>query len=148
MTHPGGRPSKYREEFVQQAFNYCLLGAIDADLARFFEVDEDTIYEWKKAYPEFAEALKNGKEAADARVAAALFKRATGYEIPAEKVFQYRGEIVKAETTEHIPPDTTAASWWLKNRRPQDWHDKHEVELSGPSVTFIDDLHIFDDDNS
>ncbi|GEO58693.1 hypothetical protein [Companilactobacillus bobalius] len=30
-----------------------------------------------------------------------------------------------------IPPDTTAAIFWLKNRKPDEWRDKHETELSG-----------------
>ncbi|MFC6324030.1 helix-turn-helix domain-containing protein [Companilactobacillus baiquanensis] len=30
-----------------------------------------------------------------------------------------------------VPPDTTAAIFWLKNRKPDDWRDKHETELSG-----------------
>lgn len=30
-----------------------------------------------------------------------------------------------------IPPDTTAAIFWLKNRKPEEWRDKHETELSG-----------------
>lgn len=31
----------------------------------------------------------------------------------------------------HIPADTTAAIFWLKNRRPKDWRDKQEHELTG-----------------
>lgn len=30
-----------------------------------------------------------------------------------------------------VPPDTTAAIFWLKNRKPDEWRDKHETELSG-----------------
>lgn len=30
-----------------------------------------------------------------------------------------------------LPPDTTAGIFWLKNRKPKDWRDKQEVELSG-----------------
>ena len=30
-----GRPSKYKEEYAEQAYNYCLLGAIDDQLASF-----------------------------------------------------------------------------------------------------------------
>ena len=30
-----------------------------------------------------------------------------------------------------VPPDTTAAIFWLKNRKPEQWRDKHETELSG-----------------
>lgn len=30
-----------------------------------------------------------------------------------------------------VPPDTVAAIFWLKNRVPQDWRDKRDLELSG-----------------
>lgn len=30
-----------------------------------------------------------------------------------------------------VPPDTTAAIFWLKNRKPEEWRDKHETGLSG-----------------
>ena len=29
-------------------------------------------------------------------------------------------------------PDTTAAIFWLKNRRSKEWRDKVQQELSGP----------------
>ena len=30
-----------------------------------------------------------------------------------------------------VPPDTTAAIFWLKNRRPDRWRDKQDIKLSG-----------------
>ncbi len=81
-----GRPSKFREEYAEQAFNYCLLGATDADLGRFFDVDETTINRWKKVHPEFCQSLKDGKEGADARVAQSLYRRALGWEHEAVKI--------------------------------------------------------------
>ena len=35
------------------------------------------------------------------------------------------------EYTEHIPAQTVAQIFWLKNRRPAQWRDKQEVEHSG-----------------
>jgi hypothetical protein len=33
----------------------------------------------------------------------------------------------------HVPADTTAQIFWLKNRKPIEWRDKHEqeVEITG-----------------
>ncbi len=28
----------------------------------------------------------------------------------------------------YVPPDTTAAIFWLKNRKPEEWRDKRHVE--------------------
>ena len=43
-----GRPTLYWKKYPEQAYKQCLAGATDADLANFFEVDEDTINVWKK----------------------------------------------------------------------------------------------------
>jgi hypothetical protein len=73
------RPSEYRQEMVELGRNYCLLGATDDDMARFFDVDVRSIHRWKLDHPEFAQALREGKEEADAKVARRLYERATGY---------------------------------------------------------------------
>jgi hypothetical protein len=49
-----GRPSKYRDEFPEQAFKLCLLGATDVQLAAFFDVDVATIDRWKGSTRSFA----------------------------------------------------------------------------------------------
>ena len=33
-------------------------------------------------------------------------------------------------TRKHHPPDTTAAIFWLKNRRRDDWRDRHDIGLN------------------
>ena len=128
---PVGRPSKYQDDFAAQAFKLCLLGATDKDLAGFFDTTEQTINAWKKAHPEFLEALKAGKNRADAEVANRLYRRALGYSHKEDKIFQYEGEPVIVPTTKHYPPDTTAMIFWLKNRQPGSWRDKRDVEVAG-----------------
>lgn len=39
--------------------------------------------------------------------------------------------IVISEVDKEVPPDTVAALFWLKNRKPKDWRDKRETEISG-----------------
>ena len=123
-----GRPSAYKPEYADQAFKLCLLGADDKRLADFFNVSEQTINAWKKAYPDFLEAIKRGKEEADAEVAASLYRRARGYTYE-EKTIE-DGKVTKVVVKE-VAPDTGAAMAWLKNRQPQNWRDKHEIEHSG-----------------
>lgn len=123
-----GRPTDYKPEFVIQAQKLCELGATDVELADFFGVSGRTIYRWQIKYPDFCQALKTGKEAVDDRVERSLFHKAVGYTFESEKIFQHQGEIVRAATREHVPPDTTAMIFWLKNRRPHYWRDVHKVE--------------------
>lgn len=116
-----GAPTKFKEEYIDQAVKLAKLGATDVDLADFFEVHEDTIYEWKKVYPHFSEALKSGKEFADSRVVRSLYERATGYSHREDKFFMHEGKILTQETTKHYPPDPTSIVFWLSNRRPNEW---------------------------
>lgn len=128
-----GRPSSYKPEFVEQATKLCARGATDAELADFFEVTTVTIWRWQSAHVEFCNALKRGKEAADERVERSLYARATGYTFEAVKIFMPAGakKPVYAKYQEHSPPDTTAAIFWLKNRRRDEWRDKMDHEHSG-----------------
>ena len=129
-----GRPTKYNEAYNAQAEKLCKLGATDKELADFFEVAESTINEWKLAHPEFSESIKKGKTLADAEVADRLYQRAMGYSHEAVKIFP-NGE--KDEDgnkqplivpyTEHYPPDSVAAIFWLKNRKPERWREKIEA---------------------
>lgn len=125
--HAGGRPSKYRSEMIEQARKLATLGATDREMADFFEVSESTFYLWKLEHPELSEALKQSKEAADERVEHSLYRRALGYSHDAVKIVQVGGEVVNAPYVEHYPPDTTAAIFWLKNRRPKEWRDRQEL---------------------
>lgn len=128
-----GRPSEYRPEFAEQARKLCQLGATDVEIGDFFEVSVRTIYRWKADHDEFCHALKAGKEIADERVERSLYQRAVGYTHDAVKIFMPAGasEPVYAPYREHNPPDTTAAIFWLKNRRKDDWRDKQEHEIGG-----------------
>ena len=131
-----GRPSSYKEEYAELAYKFCLLGATDTRLAEMFEVDIATIHHWKTDVPEFLSAVKEGREWADANVAKSLYHRAIGYshqedDIRTLSVGGGRSEIVITPTVKHYPPDTTAAIFWLKNRRPEQWRETKAVELTG-----------------
>jgi len=75
----GGRPPKFRKEFTNTVYQLALLGATDDQLAEAFDITVSTVYEWKKKYKGFSEALRRGKLKADGQVAQGLFRRATGF---------------------------------------------------------------------
>ena len=80
-----------------------------------------TIDNWIATIPEFAAAVQQGRDVADADVVQSLHSRATGYSYETEKIFHYRGDVMKVPHTVHYPPDTTACMFWLRNRRRRDW---------------------------
>lgn len=128
-----GRPTAYKDEYEEQVYKLCLLGATDVEIASFFNVADKTVANWKNERPSFLQSMQRGKMEADASVAEKLYHRAKGYSHDAVKIFMPAGasEPVYAPYTEQYPPDTSAASLWLRNRQPKKWRDKQDLELSG-----------------
>ena len=127
----GGRPTSFKPEFIKQAKKLAELGATDRDAADFFEVSESTLNLWKLKNRAFSESLKIGKEIADQRVEQSLYRRALGYSHDAVKIMTVGKDVHIQPFVEHFPPDTTAAIFWLKNRRPDKWRDVSRSEITG-----------------
>ena len=89
---------------------------------------------------------RRGKDMADAEMAKSLYHRGMGYSHDEEKIFQYEGEPVRVQTTKHYPPDTPAASLWLRNRQPELWRDKISHEHAGPDGGPVVDVRDLSDD--
>lgn len=126
-----GRPTDFKPEFVAEAEAQCAKGATDQELADYFGVSVRTLYRWKNTQAEFRQALKAAKDEADERVVRSLFERAIGYERDEVDVRVVGGEIVQTPLRKFYPPDTTAAIFWLKNRRSDEWRESKAVELTG-----------------
>lgn len=107
-----------------------MLGATDQEIADFFEVSVATIYRWKHDHTSFCDALKAGKHETDERVVRSLYQRAIGYEHDDVKIFMPAGreEPVYAPFRAKVAPDVTAAIFWLKNRRSQEWRDVKHID--------------------
>lgn len=108
-----GRPTTYRPNIHPQAVEEALGRGLSRAMAAVeLGIHYDTFYQWNRKYPEFAEAVKRGADIADQAVVDALLKSATGH----------------TEQNTYFPPNITAMIFWLKNRRPDEWRDKREVE--------------------
>lgn len=129
--HAGGRPSKFKPEFEQQALVLAEKGFTDDDIAEVFDVSKRTIDNWKKEFPQFFHSLKKGKEVADRRVVQSLYQRALGYSHPEVHITAFKGEVIKTNIIKHYAPDVTACIFWLKNRDQANWRDKLEHEHRG-----------------
>jgi hypothetical protein len=141
-----GRLKLYRDSFTELAYKFCMLGADNKRLGELFGVDMERIEHWIATKRDFREAVQMGREIADAEIAHALYHRAKGYSHKAEKIFYdgKAGDVVRAEYTEHYPPDTQAASFWLRNRHPEKWREKTEVAHDGGGFS----LHIHSGDDA
>lgn len=129
LINPPG-PVQFSTSVLDHVTNYCILGATDPDLAKFFKVPMWCIDVWKTKHAGFAEAIENGRGVADAKVGKALFQRSVGYSHPAVDIRVVGGMIVETEYTKQYPPDTQALKLYLTNRDPEHWRDKTEVEVT------------------
>lgn len=141
-----GRPSVYDAAYhPEQGFKFAVLGLNDEEMAEAFRIDPSTFQKWKLDYPDFSESIARGKLPATSEVADALRKRALGFEwfeeVPTKikrvklndqgkKIEEYE-EVVITKVRRVAPPDTQAASLYLRNRLASKWRDKIEVEDAG-----------------
>lgn len=113
-------------------------GLTDEQIAHNLGISKVSLYKYMDIHSELFELLKKSKAVVDREVENALLKRALGYEydeVTKEQVMNPdTGEFELKTTkvvTKQVVPDTTAQIFWLKNRKPNDWRDKRDVEVSG-----------------
>lgn len=93
---------KYQEwlepEGLLKLESWARNGLTDKQIARNIGITEQTLNNWKKAYPSFFESLKRGKEVIDIEVENALLKRALGYSYSEEKYISVPMEVAEYQT--------------------------------------------------
>lgn len=131
-------------------------GLTDEQIAKNMQISTSTYYDYKKKHDEISEALKKGKEIVDYEVESSLLKKCFGYNATVKKNMKVKRveyndegyksneyeEIIEVYDEVHVPADTTAQIFWLKNRRPEKWREKQESINNNDDggVTIIDDL--------
>jgi hypothetical protein len=129
-------------------------GLVDGQIAKNMGISEATLYNYKNKYPEIKEAFRKGKEVVDIEVENALFKKAIGYNTTIRKAFKLKDVVYNengkkiseserieyAEEDVHIPADTTAQIFWLKNRKPDKWRDKVIDSENEEAITNATDI--------
>lgn len=108
-------------------------GYTDKELSEIFNVSVRTVHNWKKQFPIFFHSIKEGKLLANEKVKASLFQRACGYSHPDVHIVSYLGHVKTVPIIKHYPPDTMAGIYWMNNREPGEWKNRHDV---GGSFTF------------
>lgn len=118
-------------------------GLTNEDIAKNVGINPKTLYDWIKKWPEIEQALRLGKEPADRKVENAMFENAIGFEWEEEVPMKLKKEWYKdgkKHTEEEVkivvvkkkrPPDPASTFFWLKNRKPETWRDKQDIDLSG-----------------
>jgi len=123
-----GPASGFKPEYCKLARKFCILGATNEQLAGFFDVALSTIGAWLVQFPEFKQAVYQGRAVADADVAESLYGRATGYDRKVEKIVATAEGPEVMSYTRHYEADTAACIFWLRNRRRDQWRERIEHE--------------------
>lgn len=111
------------EEKILLLQGWARNGLTNEQIASNMSIGITTLWEWRKKSPKIANALKIGKDEADIQVENALYKAA-------------------------LEGNTTAMIFWLKNRKPENWRDKIQQEITTESAVklVIDNNELSDAD--
>ena len=94
------------------------MGATVDQIAEFLGVDRATIHRWMVVHPEFCDAMRIGRDAANALVERTLYERA-------------------------LAGEAWAVNKWLNNRMPKEWGGRRSDEAEPSTMTnFIDPRRI------
>ena len=123
--------SKWKDEYIDLIPELILQGASITKIAKILKITRETIYEWKRQNKSFSDKLTTAQDDYNSgKVENSLLRRSLGYRYT--ETTQERdkdGNLVPTKKVrKHVVPDTGAITFYLKNRKPDRWKDKHEVE--------------------
>lgn len=128
MARKGKYEDWLTEEGLLKIEGWAKDGLNDEQIAHNIGIGVRTFYEWLSKYKQLKQVLKQSKEVVDREVENALLKSAIGYWVDEERI-DSEGNVYTVRR--FIPPNTTAQIFWLKNRKPNEWRDKKQTELTG-----------------
>ena len=121
--------------FFKQIEWWLKKGAINNEIAKRLGVPDRTFRKYIHEQPKLKKLIATAKADPDYEVENSLFKRANGYSYTEKKkIYSISKRGIKTltryeETVKFVVPDVSACIFWLKNRKPDDWREKHEIDL-------------------
>jgi len=105
--------SKYADWMPDHVRRMAREGLDAAQMARVLGVHKATLYRWREAHPELAEAMEEGRAVADSRVINTLYRLAMGFTYTEQRTTS-AGKVVDVRLR-HLP-ELKAIMFWLQNR--------------------------------
>lgn len=111
-------------------------GAELDEIAKKLGIGRATLFDYQKRHPDFADALKIGREIMDSKVEDSLLKECVGYQyeetttttvaIINKKTGQVTDleKVEKRTTKRWARPSPVAIAYYLNNRKPKEWKNK------------------------
>ena len=136
-----GRPPTYTKKQKETMLRLAPLGFTNEEIVNIIGCAKSTFYKWLEEDKDLSDSLKSAKELADGEVIQSLFNQALGRCKTTEVISGIdpnTGNIIETTKVKEIPPSASATIFFLKNRQPDKWRDKREIEHSGESTIKID----------
>jgi hypothetical protein len=136
----GGRPTKYKPEYIRTVQFLAQRGATQDDIAECLGISRMTVIRWSVQHPEFGQAIQAGNDVFNSRVERALAERAIGFyadqygwrtTTDAERAKGMPDRVLEVTGRTYYPPNVTAGIYWTKNRMKDKWSDVSKVEVAG-----------------
>ena len=127
---------KYGKEITNKLCRHLKQGSSIKSACALVGISQETFYKWRKEKAEFSETIKRAMAIPDKAVENALYKSAIMGHSYIEREFKSISnkegtkiiEIPVKSVKKFIPPNVTAQIFWLKNRCPEEFKDKQEIE--------------------
>ena len=152
----GGRPTKWKPEFMEQGKELLLSGFTILKLAKFWKVSRETLYQWMKENPKFSDTIIKAQDDYNSgKVEKSMLRAAEGFmytettkelaRIPIKfdqdgNPIAWKEEMqVTKETRKTVPPNPTMNIFWLTNRAKNRWKHQNRMEhdISPEAANFI-----------
>lgn len=123
------RPTKYNSKIHPEiAKNLAKKHFIDSVIADMLGISAPTFIEWKKKYPEFNDALRQGKDEVDGQVISALYENTQPSEVEEVTTIDDGEKTVIRTKRYRKKGNVGAQKLWLTNRRPDEWRETQHIE--------------------
>ena len=107
MSNSVGRPAfEITEDVLKQVETYAAQGLTRDQIARCLSISDRTVYEKQKEFPQFLQAIQDGKAKGVSIISNALFGSAKDGHFPAQR-------------------------YYLQNRAPEAWRDSTDIVHKG-----------------
>ena len=125
---------------LEKICEWSRLGITDKQIAKNIGITTVTLYEWKKRFPEFAEAVSQAKQELKLELEKSMLDLAMGkayVEDVKTVVDPVTGDILRVERTRRqLPPNANLQTFLAKNLMPDKYHppcwdDEDIIESSG-----------------
>lgn len=125
---------KYCPEIVETLVKHLIKGSTVTSACHAVGISKAAFYEWMDKKLDFKDTIKKAQAIPDRKVENSLFKMAKGFFKVKEKHYEPNkdGKRVLVKIIEKIMlPNVTATIFYLKNKKPDDFKDRHEHDHSG-----------------